>query len=291
MRPLTGAAMNRLARNLLLGAAAVSLAACGGGGVNSTPTPTPAPAPLDPIFNAVITSQQFAAAGASHSYEGDQGPQLAAGEQLQVRYVESSNSYEVQLPHSETWTGISYFSSGVGEPTNFGGPTADLYFQGDYRYSRLFQWSDNGSTVFGYEAIGMATPANGIPVTGSADYAGRILGSTSEIHPEGDMSIKGDIALSFNFGLGSLSGNINPVLQQDFAPYSLGTTDFRDTVYSAGGTTFAGKFDTNVAGLNSFSGQFAGPNAQELIGNFALPYVSPIDSQTYQADGAFVAKK
>ena len=280
--------MNRRARNLLLGAAAVSLAACGGGGVNSTPTPTPAP--LDPIFNAVIKSQQFAAVGASHTYEGDQGPQLAAGEQLQVRYVESSNSYEVQLPHSETWTGISYFSSGVGEPTNFGGPTADLYFQGDYRYSRLFQWSDNGSTVFGYEAIGMATAANGIPVTGSADYSGQVWGSTSEFHPDGYMSIKGDIALSFNFGLGSLSGNISPVLQKDFAPYSLGTIEFRDTVYSAGGTTFGGKFDTNVAGLNSFSGQFAGPNAQELIGNFALPYVSPIDSQTYQADGAFVAR-
>ena len=36
---------------------------------------------------------------------------------------------------------------------------------------------------------------------------------------------------------------------------------------------------------------FTGPTAQELIGNFAFPYVSPIDSKSYQASGAFVAKK
>ena len=48
--------------------------------------------------------------------------------------------------------------------------------------------------------------------------------------------------------------------------------------------------DTNVAGINKFSGLFTGPNAEEVIGNFALPYRSPIDSQTYQAAGGFVAK-
>ena len=36
---------------------------------------------------------------------------------------------------------------------------------------------------------------------------------------------------------------------------------------------------------------FTGPNAEELIGNFAFPYQSPIDSKAYQADGAFVGKK
>jgi hypothetical protein len=43
--------------------------------------------------------------------------------------------------------------------------------------------------------------------------------------------------------------------------------------------------------VNSFSGLFTGPHAEELIGNFAIPYRSPINSQVYQADGAFVGKK
>jgi hypothetical protein len=43
--------------------------------------------------------------------------------------------------------------------------------------------------------------------------------------------------------------------------------------------------------VNSFSGLFTGPHAEELIGNFAFPYQSPIDNQTYQADGAFVGAK
>ena len=66
---------------------------------------------------------------------------------------------------------------------------------------------------------------------------------------------------------------------------------FRDTVYSIGSTTFSGKFDTALGGINSFGGLFTGPNAQELIGNFAFPYKSPVDGLTYEADGAFVGKK
>jgi len=43
--------------------------------------------------------------------------------------------------------------------------------------------------------------------------------------------------------------------------------------------------------VNSFSGLFTGPSAQELIGNFAFPYRSPVDGKTYQADGAFIGAK
>jgi hypothetical protein len=50
-------------------------------------------------------------------------------------------------------------------------------------------------------------------------------------------------------------------------------------------------FDTDVAGLNGFSGQFTGPKAEELIGNFAFPYRSPVDGKIYQADGAFVGSR
>ena len=280
-------------------AAAFALAGCGGGGgthVASTPPPpppappAPPPPPPEAIIPAATTSQQFAVAGASHLQVGDQTPRLVAGEQLQVRYVASSNSYEVQLPSSQTWSAIQYTPTGVGTPVNFIGGGAHLWLRsGGYQYSRLFEWSASGS-LHGYEAIGIATAAGSVPVTGSASYAGDIMGFTPESNSLDTMFISGSIAMTFNFGAGSLSGSISPILQEGFTPHALGTIDFRNTVYSTGSTIFSGEFATNVAGVNSFSGLFTGPSGQELIGNFALPYQSPIDGQAYQAAGAFVAK-
>ena len=259
------------------------------GSASSLPPPT-TPAPSQPAaIIATSTSQQFAAVGASHSNADYPTPLLGAGEQLQVRYVQSSNSYEVQLPNTQTWAGISLLANSGPGPVNYGGDTAYLWLHGGYQYSCLLEWSDKGSAISGHEAIGIATPASGVPITGSASYLGVLLGQTSENHSDGtDLPVDGSILLSFNFGLGSLSGSITPNLHQLF---SLGTINFRDTVYSTGSTTFSGKFDTNLAGVNSFSGLFTGPNAQELIGNWALPYQSPIDGKTYQADGAFAGRK
>jgi hypothetical protein len=282
-------------------ATAFALAGCGGDGgfgVASTPpppvtpTPTPTPATPPPIIPAATTSQQFAAVGASHPFDivdGDQRTLLDAGDQLQVRYVASSNSYEIQGPHSATWTVISFLSADPTEPINWAGSGAHLWLRsGSYQYSRLFEWAGYNS-IYAHEAIGVATPAGGVPVSGSASYSGQLLGFTPENHSDGtDLSVEGSILLAFNFGAGSLSGSITPNLHQLF---SLGTISFRDTVYSTGSTTFSGKFDTDVAGANSLSGLFTGPNAQELIGNWALPYKSPIDGLTYQADGAFVGAK
>jgi hypothetical protein len=283
-------------RPILL-ATAFALAGCGGGGGGGlasippppvTPTPTPAPPPA--IIPAGTTSQQFTVMGASRSFDGDQTALLGAADQLQVRYVQSSNSYEVQLPDSQAWEGIR---SVAGSSNNFEGAVA-LTIRGplNTQYSSLFSWSD-GATFFGYEAIGMATPAGSVPVTGNATYSGSIGGSTSESYLDRPVSIFGGIQLSFDFGRGSLSGSVHPEFfsYATYDDYTGTPISFRDTVYSTGSTTFSGKFDTNLPGVNSFSGLFTGPNAQELIGNFALPYRSPIDGQNYQADGAFVGAK
>ncbi len=101
--------------------------------------------------------------------------------------------------------------------------------------------------------------------------------------------ILGDIDLGFNFGAGTLSGSINPILDLG-THYNLPSLQFTNTVYSTGSTTFSGKFDSTLSGANSFSGLFTGPAAQELIGNFTFPYASPADHHNYQAAGAFVAK-
>lgn len=288
-------------RPMLL-ATAFALAACAGDGsfVASIPTPPPLSSPPKQEWSALLrppTSQQFAAIGSSHLAIDDfKAPSLDASDQLQVRYVASSDSYEVQLPHSDQWASIAFDEiPGLGL-ANYRGSTAYLWVRtspavGYYDYSRLFEWSDLASSINGHEAIGMATPEGAVPVTGTANYSGQILGQTSENHSDGtDLALDGSIYLAFDFGAGSLSGNITPDLHQSYGN-ALGAISFQDTVYSVGSTTFSGSFDTGVAGLNSFSGQFTGPHAEELIGNFAFPYRSPIDGLTYEADGAFIAGK
>jgi hypothetical protein len=281
-------------RPILL-ATAFMLAGCGGGGgydvaftptpVTSTPTQTAPPA----IIPAATTSQQFTTVGATHTWDGDQSPLLGAADQLQVWYDQPSNSYAVQIPHSQTAGAINPVK---GSTTNFEGAIGLTTRQTGYQYSNVLSWGD-GATYFGTDAVGVATPAGGVPVTGTASYSGNFWGLTSETYAKLPVSIFGGVELSFDFGMGSLSGRVLPSLfyQATYDDYTLAPVNFRDIVYSRGSTGFSGKFETNLSGVNSFSGLFTGPKAQELIGNFALPYKSPMDGQTYQSDGAFDAKK
>lgn len=284
-------------RTFLL-ALAFALGGCGGGGggaVASIPPPPPAPPPVPPpptspvslvLVPGATTSQQFTVAGASHLTSSD-APQLGTADQLQIRYDASSRTYEVQLPNSQTWSALS----GTSEIEAKGGGVT-VVRQQNYQYSSLIEWF---TTTFprGVEAIGVATPAGSVPVVGNATYAATIFGRSSESASSRliDPLVAGSMTLNFDFAHGSLDGRANFVLDPDWNGYDLGTFAFRDTVYSTGSTSFSGRFDTILDGVNSFSGLFTGPNAEELIGNFAFPYRSPIDSKTYQTHGAFIGRK
>jgi len=287
---------------LLAAGAACALTACGGGGGGSTglaSTPTPPPPPPPPASAAVAifpspSTQEFAVVG--------------IGASIRIRYDAATNRYEV-MPGAGGWKTL------VDDPNSSplpGNPNVNFVFAGApvnqsffmirahydypeperYRYSNLAAWGGDG--LGGTTAFGMATPAGSVPVSGSATYNGMIEGWSSEVADFGDWGlgqggISGSIKLAFNFGSGTLGGSISPRL--DLATsYSLPTLAFKETVYSAGSTNFSGKFDTAVGGTNSFSGLFTGPNANELIGKFAFPYLSPVDGKAAQASGAFIAK-
>jgi hypothetical protein len=288
--------------SLMIAAAALPLmlSACGGGGGGGavasippppqtpTPTPTPTPAARFAPIPAATTSQQFAVSGSSHLAFGDGAPRLGAADQLQLRYVASTDTYEVELPQSQTWVGLSGMSEG--EAASGNGARVTIPYQA-FQYSAPIEWfTDNSLT--GVEAVGIATPAGAVPVTGNATYTAYAYGRTSESNkPLVDPLVLGDMTLNFDFARGSLSGGLTFMLDPEWNEFGLGPFEFRETVYSTGSTTFSGKFDTDLPGVNSFSGLFTGPHAEELIGNFAIPYRSPINGQTYQADGAFVGKK
>ena len=299
-------------RNHLLAspvALALCLSACGGGGMASTP-PMPPP-PVVPtltapaIVAAATSGQEFATKGAAYDRpvfvdpaDPVASPSLAGGAQLEVRFNAATSKYEVQLPAGTQWVPLTVAANYSDNSHLYRGPAPDHVGVVDYRpdlhYSALLEWFTD--TESGFSAIGIATSPGGVPITGSATYTGTLRGGSSESHyyPWEALwltgTIRGGISLAFNYGSGTLSGSISPTLYlgQD---YVLPPLNFSDTVYASGNTTFSGKFGSGLPGQNSFSGLFTGPAAQELIGNFAFPYISPVDGTTEQAAGAFAGRK
>jgi hypothetical protein len=223
---------------------------------------------------------------------GNRGSPLTAdSDQLLLRYDAASNTYEVRIPSTQSWVRILPTT----DPNSWASADSAVQLGATPGSSTtLVRWSMTDS--FGVMAIAIPTPASAIPRTGTGTYLGSLSGYSSEAVPYQDTSIPGRITggidLTFNFATGSLAGSIQPVLTGRVVPrYPLPTLTFTNTIYSVGSTTFSGQFATNVPGVNSFSGLFAGPTAGELAGNFAFPYLSPRNGAVQQASGAFTATK
>ena len=93
--------------------------------------------------------------------------------------------------------------------------------------------------------------------------------------------------LDFNFGAGTLSGHLDPILDGG----SLGRYDFLNTVYGSGSTIFSGQLSkAGIAQFGTFDGQFTGPNAEELMARWSAPYIDPVTSQQSTMFGVWVGK-
>ena len=285
------------------------VSACGGGGggrkvasaappPTSPPTPPPTPSAVELFENAA--TQEFAALSSG-----------GTDDQIRIRYDAATKTYEVLVP-GETWQALrlsSRYSSVPPRYFEFGPPDA-RFFQtyehykdnppSGYRYSNLAAWGRGVGAYWDnpdYVAFGIATPAGAVPVTGIASYDGFIGGQTNLLQQDylvGGMieaTVGGSVNLRFDFGAGTLDGAVHPRLNTFESIYDLGTLSFADTVYSSGSTNFSGRFDTSLVGPNSFLGLFTGPNAEELIGRWEFPFVYPADGKTYDATGAWIAKK
>jgi hypothetical protein len=320
----------------LAGVTAVGLSACGGGSggtrVASTPTPPPSPPPPSPpagpppvkIF-ANPTPVEYASVGASVSGPGGNldtyssasatlGPVSASdADQPHIRFS-AGGYYEIEMPGT-AWDRLVHYKGLVNPSTdnNYFQPASVAQNQAylitaslisGYTYSELGGWGSSAASRWGYVAFGTPTPNGAVPVTGSASYAGTVIGSTDIMVADNlyggyfPLNVDGTVELNFNFGAGTLGGSMALSLPDGMNPMEIGTWAFRDTVYSAGSTTYSGSFDTNALGQNFFLGRFTGPSAEETIGAWALPFVfdrggesvTP-DGQTHQAFGAWIAKR
>lgn len=320
-------------KNLMVVAAALALAACGGGGKNVAFTPLPpSPPPPPPPAQAAVTifpnpvPGEYAVVGASiagsggnlDTYDSDGqrfGPvSAAASDQPRIRYLDGH--YEIRMPGSD-WDRLIHYG-GLVDPT-----TDNNYFQpsraatntaylvisnsakwDDYRYSDMGGWGSAAAGRFGAIAFGVPTPAGGVPTSGSATFEGKVQGVADIMQADFlyggyvPLAVGGTVTLDFNFASGTLDGALTLYGPDGMNPFLIGEYAFTDTVYSVGGTTYSGRFETSAAGDNFFLGRFTGPNAEETIGAWALPFVFakggetvPADGQVHQAYGAWIAKR
>jgi hypothetical protein len=307
----------------LSGAAALcfTLAACGGdggGGVASIPPP-PVAEPPPPVSGASVSIfpnpavGEFASVGVSATATGTAdgsaktfGPlSNADAEQVHIRYT-SGGSYEIEMP-GKNWEQLT-IAKGVtpADPStfNFFQPasapqngaflaTSVAKLQG-YKYSEMAAWWDGGGR-FGELAFGEPTAAAQVPLTGAATYHGMVSGTSDVIGFDSfdghyNVAVDGSVDLNFDFAKGTLAGAMTVALDDTGQKTPLGTFAFTDTVFSVGSTTYSGKFDSSDPGQNFFLGRLTGPNAEETIGAWALPFHLTGDAQAHQAFGAWIAK-
>jgi hypothetical protein len=225
-------------------------------------------------------------------------------EQVHIRYS-SAGFYEIEMPGKNWERLVIAHNATPQDPATFNyfqpqsAPVNGAYLitsvakTKGYNYSEMATWWD-GADRFGEVAFGEATPAGQVPLTGAATYQGLVSGTSDVIGFDSfdghfNVPVSGSVDLSFDFAKGTLAGSMTVALM-DSTSTDLGTFAFTNTVFAPGSTTYSGKFDSSDPGQNFFLGQFTGPNAQETIGAWALPFHLSGDSQAHQAFGAWIAK-
>lgn len=126
--------------------------------------------------------------------------------------------------------------------------------------------------------FGLMTPADNIPLTGTANFSGFMAGTfiSKDYGPD---SLTGDANLYVNFGSNFISGSLNNIVGL-YAP-------FPDITMSG---SFSGNQITGTAVSTSMTGDFVarffGPNAEEIGGTVAMS-----NDDLAAMSGAFAAKR
>jgi len=297
------------AKSCAVAVAGSLLASCGGAGgpIGSAPSPTaaaptpapassPSPAPTASSTQLTILSQPATQEFASYS----------DGDPMRVRYDAGSNTYEVN--YTDAWQKLFRYLRGYPGEFLIGGATVEAssgfgtastsdsaVAEWRYQYSSLATWSDGRGQRRGHVVFGTATPPTAVPVTGTATYSGKVVGTTSASADGGgwgiieNPTVDGTIAMEVDFGRGRLAGTVSAGVYCDCASVPEIPRMTFDGQLASGAASLSGRFATDVAGANSFEGLLAGPAAQEAIGGWAFPFVS--GGKVESASGVWIARK
>jgi hypothetical protein len=316
--------------DVFVSAALLALSACGGGNAGTQFVPlaptTPVSPPASPSAARTVTIFQnpspieYASVGGSMTMVGATPSSrfgalsTADADEPHIRYS-SRGFYEIALPGKDWDTLVPHkgLANPTADNTSFQPASAvqnAAWFNtvtarwAGYVYSEYAVWGSRESDRSGWLGFGIPTPAGGTPATGSATYQGSVQGSADIMQYDGlartyfPAGVDGKVTLKFDFQQGGLTGAMDLFLQGAVDPISIGSFSFKDSVFAAGSTSYAGRFDTNLGGSNYFIGRFTGPHAEETIGAWAIPFSftrgdasTPPDGQLHQAFGAWVAKQ
>lgn len=296
--------------SLIAALTAVLLAGCSGAGAGIKPTPPvplePPPPPAPPVDD---TSVELLDHPATQEF-----PVATSGPAIRIRYDASRNQYEIKTERFD-WAALvdppdphkdgpnRYFLIAGQPPGSLEGSVwiAAHYRSPDpgsnYRYSNLLGWYQPSNTegeAANITAFGVPTSAAGIPVAGQATFEGPAMGA-ADVANDGwgaiaETPMGGKVRLSFDFAAGTLTGSLNLATTCDCSTqFSIPPMLFTNTIFAKGSTTYSGRFLTDAPGANSFSGLFTGPQGQELIGSWHLPFV--FSDKNHQAWGAWIAKR
>jgi hypothetical protein len=249
------------------------------------------------VFPDVTTDTGFAALGYEASALNTASGALR--DAFSVRYDADTQQYLIDLPSTDEFVFDSYDEN----DSYWQGYASTGYYDDTYidvfkprssnpeiqlAYTSFGITSGYYSSDFGFFAFGIPTPGSGVPVTGSASYNALVVGRPLDISGV----ITGDATLQFNFGAGTLSGHLDPVLNYNGVETDLGSYAFVNTVFGVGSASFSGGLShSGTSTLGSFDGRFTGPAAQELMGRWIAPYRNPTNQQWNEMFGIMVGKK
>jgi hypothetical protein len=240
---------------------------------------------------------------------------LHGGDALTIRYSAADQAYFIDLPGfaegkiSGDATKPGFFQLvnpasgaelgiGIRIGDGFAPPTVAT------TYTQLGSWVSStvsGGTETlseGVFAFGSVTPAGGVPISGSATYAGYASGHVDSafVRTSEDVItpyvVDGPVSMTVNFGSGALTGNMQLELGcGNCFETPLAPLNFSGSLAGVGSANFSASFTTNLTGANSLCGLFAGPQGQEAMGHFTAPFIDPNTAEQLQMFGAFLMKK
>jgi len=171
------------------------------------------------------------------------------------------------------------------------GLIANPYVLG-WDYQSFDAWDDQGfdSGLMDAQTFGAATPASAVPLSGSAEFTGKLGGLYVSAAGDGSLAAA-DLTVNADFSARSLSlTSSGTIITRDFtAATTAPNLDLRGTLtYAPGRNAFSGTL-TNAGGTMSgpSQGQFYGPAAEELGGVFVVKSASTVETFT----GAYGAKR
>jgi C-lobe and N-lobe beta barrels of Tf-binding protein B len=289
-----------------------AIAGCGGGGGGGSSPPPIVDAPFT-SWQAVQPNTRYKIPGISQTASGAMSgsgtvtsatlaPVDTAASTVQVTYNSSGvpSAITINTPQSnvtfDNSSGNSLNCSGgscLGSTPTAAGGTIDPIAVG-WNYQTFGFWAQaptSATWISGAISVGAPTPASAVPTTGMTTFTGASAGfyvdSVGNINATAaNMTANADFGAR-SIGFATSNTVLVPVTGGGATAYS-GLDLSGNLTYSAGTNGFSGAVKTSDNSLNgTATGQFYGPNAQEIGGTYGLSAGSSVSHML----GAFGGKR